>query len=101
MGASVPMLIAKHHWLKKNGGYLQDGLDKESFSTDRFLGDLYGKSQKLIYVSMLKALCIDSGCLGYVPGTQVLTSFDYGHLTPEGSIYTVSASLPESVLFAP
>lgn len=96
---SLPLVVARNQWFNKHEGYLQDGIEKSQFLTDRALSDLYGKSKKLTYVSMIQTLCRDAACLGFVPGTHVLTAFDYGHLTPEGSIYAVKHSLFALILF--
>lgn len=41
------------------------------------------------YLSAIKRLCTDEGCLTNVDGK--LTQWDYGHLTDEGSIYLIDA----------
>ena len=49
----------------------------------------YAGSSKLTYVSIISRLCDADGCRATVPGrdTHNLIASDYGHLTPDGSVF--------------
>jgi hypothetical protein len=81
---SLPTIVANFYGGEASN-YVNIGLNKRIFKTDRYLKNKYGKSTKLSYVSLLDGLCGESGCLAIVPGSSNPTTFDYGHLSVEGS----------------
>lgn len=81
---SLPTVVANFYG-EPSPDYVNIGLSKNIFVTDRYLKNKYGTSTNLTYVSLLDRLCGGNGCLALVPGTSYPTTFDYGHLSVEGS----------------
>jgi hypothetical protein len=62
---------------------------------DKFL-EAKAKQLQIQYISPLKILCDDRGCLARIGGSgSELTAFDPGHLTVPGSLYLARAIWPE------
>jgi hypothetical protein len=90
---SLPLVIAKNHW-NSNNNYIEDSsFDLGVFETDKILRERYGKSQNFEYISVIESLCDNYLCLAVVPASGVLIAVDYGHLSPDGSIYVVQKIL--------
>lgn len=91
---SLPALIAHQtSWLKQLFHIGSQGLVKEIFVTDRLLHERYRKSSQLQYVSLVDLLCEGENCQTHIPGSDELLVLDYGHLTPNASLYVVRAAL--------
>ena len=58
------------------------------------LRERFGEAHDLEYVSLVNALCTDTGCLAVVPQTdQQLITADSSHLSPAGSVHVARAVL--------
>jgi len=89
----LPMIMVERHW-QNNEFSIEDNAQVEDvFKTDKILNHSYGASKNIIYVSMIHVLCENKKCQVKVPGDGELMMFDYGHLTPKGSIYAVQVAL--------
>lgn len=87
----LPALVARHHWLDKSE-YIDDGLHRTTIAADAELRKTIERNGNATYVSMTDLLCHDGACRAFVPGTRHLMAVDYGHLSPEGSIYVAKQS---------
>jgi len=66
--------------------YTADGLVRESLSVDQNLRNELSQSD-VIYVSPIELFCRDNECMTFSgPDRQQSVAFDYGHLTPSGSL---------------
>ncbi len=83
---SLPLVFVRHFW-GADPEYIKDGLDGDVLFTDQQLQQRYGSSSKIIYVSLIQKLCTKEGCLAHVPESRELMALDYGHLTPEASVF--------------
>lgn len=84
---SLPFTIAKRHW-NEQGNYLNDrSLDKAILATNGKVKHQLANG-KLEFISVIDELCQDNNqsCQAKV-GDQELLVFDYGHLTPQGSLF--------------
>lgn len=61
-------------------------LDRGVFALDQRMRAMPW-SRGVELVSVLDRLCDPAGCATYVPGTDALTAYDYGHLTTEGATF--------------
>jgi peptidoglycan/LPS O-acetylase OafA/YrhL len=85
---TLPVVFARNY-LASPKEYVADGLDPDSFSQDQQLSAELTNTSGLTYVSLVARLCQRDGCRATVPGGAPtdLMAFDFGHLTPQGSIY--------------
>lgn len=86
---SLPQVIVSEYW-GDTRKYVGHGLDVRITKTDAVLKERFKNSSKLNYISLFDALCTQQACLARVPGSQILMVVDYGHLTPEASVFVVS-----------
>ena len=89
---SLPQIIVGQHW-GDTQDHVQFGLDLRIEKTDVVLTSELKNSLQIRYVSLFKTLCNKFGCLARLPGNQTLMALDYGHLTPEGSIFVVGHAI--------
>ncbi|KTD72256.1 acyltransferase family protein [Legionella tucsonensis] len=75
---------------------LKEGLNIRAQEVDKKMF-LYTKEQNLYYISPIKILCNDNGCLAAakIGNTEELTAWDQAHLTDIGS-YTLVSHFPSS-----
>ncbi len=86
-------MVTRYHW---NESYdrVKERLNPDMFEVDRVLMSRLQSSSTIRYVSLLGALCTDTGCLATVPGSDhQLMAVDAGHLTPAGSVYVAETLL--------
>jgi peptidoglycan/LPS O-acetylase OafA/YrhL len=70
---------------------LKTNLEREAFAIDAAMR-AHEWNKRVIYFSMIDALCNERGCLTYVPGADSdFTTWDYGHLTTPGAVFVVKA----------
>jgi hypothetical protein len=83
---NTPSRIATHHV-------------PEVFATDALLRRRYAHDSHLSFLSLIAALCNGQGCLAYTDAGRRdgLMTFDYGHLTLEGSRYVARHFLTPAV----
>jgi peptidoglycan/LPS O-acetylase OafA/YrhL len=101
---SLPGIIADHYW-NKDPFTVSIGLDASVMATDSKLRDRYKDDPDLKYISIISGLCTEDGCQARIPGEsrnpgewpRNLLVLDYGHLTPEGSIYVAQHVLTASL----
>jgi peptidoglycan/LPS O-acetylase OafA/YrhL len=76
-------------YLKEPRAYIELGLERSDFDTDRRLSTTLVGLPGVTYLSALDQLCREDGCLAQVPGEGALDLMvlDFGHLTPKGSSY--------------
>jgi peptidoglycan/LPS O-acetylase OafA/YrhL len=87
--------IYAQHYLDSKPRYLDKYLNDDIFKTDQYLRTKYEKSDALTYVSAISGLCDGKKCITYFPTPDgyELTTFDYGHLTLEGSQFVAEKLL--------
>ena len=85
---TLPVVFARNY-LASPRVYVSEGLDPDVFAQDQQLSAALAGSPGLTYVSLVSRLCRQDACAATVPdgGPMDLMSFDFGHLTPQGSIY--------------
>lgn len=89
---SLPQAIAKRHW--SDGAYIDDPtFDVDLQVIDHKLKNLFLTQDQLTYVSVQDQLCNHSSCLAKLDEKHTPLVFDYGHLTPQGSVYVVNKVL--------
>jgi hypothetical protein len=81
---ALPFVIAKRHW-NENQRYLTDSaIDKHIVATNDLLHKQLDKH--VSYISLIDSLCVDQGLSCQAKVNKAPLVFDYGHLTPEGSL---------------
>jgi hypothetical protein len=85
---SLPQVVAAHYF-DNEIEHIEYGLNAKIFKTDSVIRERYENDHDLVYVSLIKQLCDDSGCQATVAGKWPynLIAMDYGHLTPMGSVF--------------
>jgi peptidoglycan/LPS O-acetylase OafA/YrhL len=81
-------VVARNYW-PTPPRELRSHLDTRTIETDRLLAARYRDAAGLRYLSAIAVLCPGQGCLTYL-GDDVKTgliTWDYGHLTPDSSLY--------------
>jgi len=79
------------HAMSRNGGSplpVSDMIRPDIFAGDAKMKAALPNSENFTYISVLDAVCPHQACPAVVGGGVPLT-WDYGHLTSEGSIYVV------------
>lgn len=90
---SLPQVIVERHWDGPNM-IADQALDASIMQLEQRLEQLQQGWQPLHYVSVIGGLCEQGRCLAMLPGEQrVPLVFDYGHLTPEGSVHVARQTL--------
>jgi hypothetical protein len=56
------------------------------------------ESSSVSYISLISSLCSDNGCLTKVDDKNTPLVWDYGHLTPEGSIFVADEIIYPQIL---
>jgi peptidoglycan/LPS O-acetylase OafA/YrhL len=94
---SLPLVIVENHWMS-NENYIEDSaFDVSILNTDKILRQRYGDNKRIEYISVIESLCVDEACLAIVPDNGTLIAVDYGHLSPEGSLYIVQKVLSDKI----
>ena len=85
---TLPRVFASHH-LDDRAEFVGTGLDQERFAHDLLLASTLAGTPNVTYVSLLRQLCRDDGCVARIAGEgpPELIALDHGHLTPAGSSY--------------
>ena len=85
---SLPNIIAEFYW-DTHPAMASIGLNLSVMATDAKLSNRYQNDPNLTYISLISRLCTLEGCLARIPGEwpRDLITFDYGHLTPDASVY--------------
>ena len=81
-------VVARSYW-PTPPRQLQSHLDSNTLTVDQLLAAKYKDSKVLRYLSTIAILCPGQGCLTYLgddPKAGLIT-WDYGHLTPDSSLY--------------
>jgi hypothetical protein len=95
---SLPEVVATHYWgadFRRVSYGLQNDYDTDA----RLQSELAGVPH-LTYVSLLRGLCNDEGCMAVVPGSanNDLIAFDFSHLSLKGSEFVASSLLRTELL---
>ena len=96
---SLPRIIVDHHWSRPGDVFVAQGLKASVLAADATLARRYARSADIIYVSLIGGLCGAQGCRARLdaPGPYNLTTVDYGHLSPEGSLLVARAILRDAL----
>ena len=99
---SLPLRVARE-FPAHDPPRVKSGLDPTVFATDRVLKARFDSASSLTYVSLVDALCSDAGCLATVPpgGPDALIVVDYGHLSPNGSVFVAQTVLAPALRWRP
>lgn len=88
----------KHSFPHKIPERLATGMKPEAQEVDKQLVEML-RSEHIFYVSVLQFMCGEDGCLTHVPGRpSELLTWDYGHLTTEGSVFVSKHLLVKGAL---
>lgn len=92
---SLPRIIVDHHWPQPDDAFVAEGLKASILDADATLARRYARSADIAYVSLIADLCGAQGCRARLaaPGPYNLTTIDYGHLSPEGSLFVARTIL--------
>jgi hypothetical protein len=85
---SLPDVVVRHYW-GRSYERVSEGLAPRMFEDDRELKRRTAGLDGLTYVSLIDGLCAADGCqaVATTSRSRDLLAFDFGHLTPAGSIY--------------
>src|SRR5262249_28347968 len=85
---SLPIVVASRYW-GRHFQRVKDGLAPWVAAADPALERRLAHASRLSYLSMVRRLCNDDGCLAVVgdAGPVDLIAVDPGHLSPKGSIF--------------
>jgi peptidoglycan/LPS O-acetylase OafA/YrhL len=97
---SLPQVVATNYFDNIKNKIIDFGISASILSTDRILRDRYGNDRDLNFISILAQLCKGSKCRARLPGKEPydLIALDYGHLTPEGSVFVAQHILAEHLV---
>ena len=92
-------LVATRYWAETPARLL-DGLDGRAREIDRRIHKQLRPDDSFIYVDLFDFLCDTDGCMTRVGADRRddLITFDYGHLSPAGSMYVARNLLTPMVL---
>jgi peptidoglycan/LPS O-acetylase OafA/YrhL len=95
-------IILSDYW-QKTPQRIATNYDMAAFKSDAALREEYAEDDNLEFVSLIQNLCTSDGCLAYTDAGRRdgLMTFDYGHMTREGSLYvahTITAPIIEKML---
>jgi hypothetical protein len=97
---SLYKLIIKKFWLSTPRRTFQN-IDPEIFRADQILKEKYNSNAGgFQYISMIDFFCNQEGCLTYIgeDRREGIVTFDYGHLTPNASVYVAEKLLAPEIL---
>jgi peptidoglycan/LPS O-acetylase OafA/YrhL len=96
---SLPQVVVTNYW-GKDAQTIDIGLSESVFATDRILQERYESDHDLTFISVIEHLCETGGCRAKVPGKEPynLLAVDYGHLTPDGSVFVSKSILAEYLI---
>ncbi len=83
-------IIALRHFDDNETSFNDKAIDVDILNTNRLMRGLNYDDSIVRYVSIIDSLCKGDKCLAKVDGNNTPLSWDYGHLTLEGSDYVVS-----------
>lgn len=87
---ALSKIIALRHFDANETSFNDKAIDVDILNTNRLMRNLNYDDSRVRYVSIIDSLCKDDKCLAKVDGNNTPLSWDYGHLTLEGSEYVVS-----------
>jgi peptidoglycan/LPS O-acetylase OafA/YrhL len=87
---ALPNIISLRHFDENEISFNDKAIDLEIINTNRLMRDFNYDDSNVTYVSIIDSLCKNDKCLTKVDGKNTPLSWDYGHLTLEGSDYVVS-----------
>ncbi|WP_273763908.1 acyltransferase family protein [Aeromonas hydrophila] len=87
---TLPKIIALRHFDKNEISFSDKALDNDVLATDRIMKKLTFNDPDVTYISVIDTLCQKEQCLAKIDYDNTPLSWDYGHLTLEGSNYIVS-----------
>lgn len=92
---SLPRVLVDHHWARPEDVFISEGLKASVLAADATLARRRAQSADMTYVSLIGGLCGAQGCRGRLdaPGPYNLMTVDYGHLSPEGSLFVARTIL--------
>lgn len=86
---TLPQIIVRRHWDKEQ--YIDDGgFVSHLFDIDDAMQKKFNNRDDVSYISLLNELCIEKKCLAKLDANNTPLVWDYGHLSLEGSVLTVS-----------
>jgi peptidoglycan/LPS O-acetylase OafA/YrhL len=83
---SLPQAIAKRHFSSKEVRFEDPYLQQEMLVTDSIMIRNFHASH-IEYISLISHLCDGLVCLAKVDSANTPLVWDYGHLTPQGSVF--------------
>lgn len=98
--ASLYQLISRKYWVH-TPRRMKENLVEDVFKKDESMKEKYSKGQGgFEYFSMADLFCNSDGCLTYIGDNrrEGLVTYDYGHFTPETSIFVAKQALANLVL---
>lgn len=98
---SLPEVVATQYW-GTDFRRVSYGLQNDS-AADAHLQSVLANVPHLTYISLLKRLCNDEGCVAVVPGSPSndLMAFDFSHLSLKGSEFVADTVLRADLLATP
>ncbi|RSM21608.1 hypothetical protein C5B78_22460 [Aeromonas salmonicida] len=87
---ALSKIISLRHFDEKEVSFNDKAIDLNILNTNRLMRDFNYDDSNVTYVSIIDSLCKNDKCLTKVDGKNTPLSWDYGHLTLEGSEYVVS-----------
>lgn len=93
----LPAVISARHWDKSEVRFSDVALDKNIMATDKLMQEIYSPRDDVNYISIIDGLCNDKGCIAKVGDNNTPMVWDYGHLTPEGSLFVTEHILRQKI----
>jgi len=92
---SLPRVLVDHHWARPEDVFISEGLKASVLAADAALARRRAQSTDMTYVSLIGGLCGAQGCRARLDalGPYNLMTVDYGHLSPEGSLFVARTIL--------
>lgn len=87
---ALSKIISLRHFDEKEVSFNDKAIDLNILNTNRLMRDFNHSNSNVTYVSIIDSLCKNNKCLAKVDDNNTPLSWDYGHLTLEGSEYVVS-----------
>lgn len=93
----LPVVISARHWDKSETRFSDVSLDKDIMATDKLMKEIYSPMEDINYISLIDELCNEKGCIAKVGDDNTSMVWDYGHLTPEGSLFVTEHILRRKI----
>ena len=94
---SLPSAIAQRHFDPNERIFNDVSFQKKFLELDNEMISVF-ESSSVSYISLISSLCSDNGCLTKVDDKNTPLVWDYGHLTPEGSIFVADEIIYPQIL---